>query len=319
MRPDLIVRRAAELIGWAGVAGVGLVMLTQAAGWTGISLIAVLQSLTPYGIPLVATVTSIGAWSRRRALAATAALVTVGALALSWPLISPPAQAEPSPDAVELRVAATNLLYSNPVVDEVADDLWIRDPDVIVFSEFTPEHARTLAEHPLSARYEHQLSRDGILARGMAVWSKLPMDSSRVWEGANSRTIDTMVDGPNGPIRLISVHPPTPIFDFDEWQRELERVGEAASSGRPTLAIGDFNASYWHPEFRDLLDRGFTDAHIALGSGWSTSWPTDEFLPPFVRLDHALTSGPLVATEIDDFRVPGSDHTGMIVTVTPSG
>ncbi len=82
--------------------------------------------------------------------------------------------------------------------------------------------------------------------------------------------------------------------------------------------IGDFNASYWHPAFRDLLRQGLTDAHMALGKGWSTSWPTDEFIPPFVRLDHTLTGNGLVSTDVDDFRLTGSDHAAFVVTVKPA-
>jgi endonuclease/exonuclease/phosphatase (EEP) superfamily protein YafD len=150
------------------------------------------------------------------------------------------------------------------------------------------------------------------------VWSKVAIDENAPL-GPNSRTVNALLAGPDGPIRLLGVHPPTPVFDFSEWQRELQRIGTLVSSvSEPTLVIGDFNASYWHPAFRDLLRREFTDAHMAHGSGWSTSWPTDKFFPPFVRLDHALTGNGLVSTRVDDFRVPGSDHTGLVVTVKPS-
>ena len=54
------------------------------------------------------------------------------------------------------------------------------------------------------------------------------------------------------------------------------------------------------------------------GSGWSTSWSTDEFVPSFVRLDHALTGNGLVSTDVDDFRLTGSDHTAFVVTIKPA-
>ena len=63
---------------------------------------------------------------------------------------------------------------------------------------------------------------------------------------------------------------------------------------------------------------GFVNAHTAVGAGFSTSWPTTWPIPPFVRLDHALTAGGLVATDVEDFDVAGSDHLGMIVTVAPT-
>ena len=67
-----------------------------------------------------------------------------------------------------------------------------------------------------------------------------------------------------------------------------------------------------------MLDAGFVDAHTANGAGFSTSWPTTWPIPPFVRLDHALTTGGLVATDVEDFDVAGSDHLGMVVTVAPT-
>ncbi len=205
------------------------------------------------------------------------------------------------------------------MVADAADVLVDVDPDVIVFSEYTSEHHETLTSHPLAERYDHRLDEQGPLAGGMAVWSKFPIEAQDTGLEIG-RTVDAVVTGPDGPIRLFGVHPPTPIFSFPKWVRGLEQIGDAVShASQPTLVIGDFNASYWHPVFRDLLRLDLTDAHIADGSGWSTSWPTDEVVPPFVRLDHALTGNGLVSTRVEDFRVPGSDHVGFVVTVTPSG
>lgn len=314
-----IVRRISELVAWAGVAAVGVVMLTQAVGWNGSRLVAVLQSLTPYGIPVVLTIAAVGLWQRREALAATGALVGVGAFLLSAPLVLPASQPDPADGAISIRVASVNLLYQNPTVEAAADELLAVDPDVIVFSEFTREHERSLLTHPLADRYAHQLNRDGRYAHGMAMWTKLEIAEAASPE-RDSRTVDATLSTPDGPVRVFAVHPPTPVFDFDAWEDELDEIGDSASAAtEPTLVIGDFNASYWHPAFRDLLGLGLTDAHIAQGSGWSTSWPTDKVVPPFVRLDHALTGNGLVSTAVDDFRVPGSDHAGFVVTVTLSG
>jgi endonuclease/exonuclease/phosphatase (EEP) superfamily protein YafD len=113
---------------------------------------------------------------------------------------------------------------------------------------------------------------------------------------------------------------PTPLISFENWQRDLAtaaRIGSDATS--PTLVIGDLNASYWHPDFRELLDAGLVDAHIAQGQGFSSSWPVGRTIPPaFVRLDHALTTAGLVSTDVVDFEIPGSDHRGFVVTVAPT-
>lgn len=309
----------AELLGWSVIAGVGVVMLTQAVGWNGTRLVAALQTLTPYGSAIVLVVAAIAVWTRREAVAAAGAAVGIGAFVLSIPLVIVPDQAPPAPDAAAVHVASVNLLFENPMIEVVADRLLELDPDVIVFSEYTTAHRRVLSAHPLRQRYEHQVDRDALAARGMAVWSKFGVEANAE-PTKRSRTVDATLRGPDGPIKLIAVHPPTPIFDFEDWEGELERIGElAASATDPTLVIGDFNASYWHPVFRDLLRRDLTDAHIANGSGWSTSWPTDRIIPPFVRLDHALTGNGMVSTGVEDFSVPGSDHAGLVVTVTLSG
>ena len=311
-------RRAGELIGWGVVASVGAVMITQAFGWNGGRIVSTLQPLTPYGIPLMVIVAAGAVWAERDALAAAAAGVGVGALLLATPLVFPPGQPPVQPGATGLRAAAVNLRYSNERVDELADELVDIDADVIVFSEYTYEHQTTLLAHPLATRYPYRANRDGRYAGGMAVWSKYPATENDRIDTTNY-TVDASVDGPDGPIRLFAVHPPTPILDHDGWQEDLALIGESADdAGGPTLVIGDFNASYWHPAFRDILRRGFIDAHMANGRGWSASWPTNEFVPPFVRLDHALTGNGLVSTDIDDFRLPGTDHVAFVVTVKPA-
>jgi endonuclease/exonuclease/phosphatase (EEP) superfamily protein YafD len=304
-----------EFAGWSVVAGVGAVMTTQATGWTGSSLVAALQALTPYGIPAVGGVAVAALWQRRYALSIVAAITGLSILGLSLPLISSSDGAEAAERSAVMRVAAINLLFSNPRVDEVANAIANLDADVITFSEFTAEHRDTLLASAIADEYPYQINRDGLYAGGMAVWSRLPISEGDSPDTTN-RTIDATIDGPDGTVRIMAVHPPTPIHDLARWQQEIEGIGEAADAASlPTLAIGDFNASYWHPVFRELLDRGLTDAHIAVGQGWSTSWPTDEPFPPFVRLDHAVTNAGLVSTAVEDFDVPGSDHVGFVVTV----
>ncbi|MGI9646512.1 MAG: endonuclease/exonuclease/phosphatase family protein, partial [Ilumatobacteraceae bacterium] len=211
-----------------------------------------------------------------------------------------------------------NLLYENEAMDEAADSVLRQSADVVVLSEFTPEHQATLGDHDLAADFPHRIEREGWGAGGIAIWSRYPM-SEGVPLPTRNYSLDVTVSGPDGPVALIGVHAATPIFDFDAWQTDLAVVGRRTGAANgPTMVVGDFNASYWHPDFRDLLDDGFVDAHMAHGSGFSASWPMQRWFPPFVRLDHALTGGGLVSTAVSDFDVPGSDHRGFVVTVAPA-
>lgn len=311
-------RWVTESIGWSAVAGVGLVMITQAFGWDGFVLVATLQSFTPYGIPLVVIAAGAAVWLERDGLGVTAACVGLGALVLCVPIVFPPGRPEVRPDAVGVSAAAVNLLFSNSQVDEVADDLLELDADVIVFSEYTAEHQRVLTAHPLADGYPFKIDRDGLQAGGIAIWSRYPLDEGDPLPTVNY-SADVTVDGPDGPFALVGIHPPAPVFSFDSWRSDLDvLIDRARAATAPTLVIGDLNASYWHPVFRDLLDTGFVDAHMARGRGFTNSWPSGRWRLPFVRLDHALTGRRLVSTDVVDFDVPGSDHRAFVVTVAPA-
>lgn len=308
-----------ELGAWAVVSFVGAVAVTQLFRWHGgLSVVAIVQALTPYlGVSLV-PVLILASWHHRYALAAVSAAVGLGLLVLAAPLVAPRGRTRPLGDAAGLRVASANLWYQNSRVTDVSDALADIDPDVIVFNEYTSEHRDVLLTTSLAMRYPHKVDVSHGGALGTALWSRRPIavDSTPATYGPS---VDVTVDGPDGEVRIVASHFPTPIDSFDGWRRDH---GVAQSIGRsvtgPTLLIGDLNTSYWHPDFRRLLGAGFVDAHIVNGAGFAMSWPTTWIVPPFVQLDHALTTGDLVSTEVDNFEVPGSDHRGIVVTVSPT-
>jgi endonuclease/exonuclease/phosphatase (EEP) superfamily protein YafD len=257
-------------------------------------------------------------WRRRLQLATVGAAIGIGILVLAAPLAFPNEQADPVVDAVGLRVASVNLLYRNDRIDDVAYTLADLAPDVIVFSEYTAEHQAALQTSELVDDYLYRIDRSGQFAGGVAVWSRTPVIVDEHPDTYNY-SLDLTVDGPDGDVRVVALHVPTPLVSFENWRRDLQtaaQIGREASG--PTMVVGDFNASYWHPDFRRMLDAGLVDAHTALGKGFSTSWPTGHRAPPFVRLDHALMTPDLVSTEIGDFEIPGSDHRGLVVTVVPA-
>lgn len=308
-----------ELLGWLIVAAAGVVMLSQAFTWAGFRTLAIAQSFTPHLALAMAPVAVIALAAQQTILAATAAVIGIGGLVLTRPVVF--AADRPPVDAgtVGTRIASVNLLYKNDRVDDVAADLARRRLDVIVFSEYTPEHERVLRSSALASAFEFRTDRSAAFAGGTAVWSRTPVRVDEHPETANF-SIDLTIDTDDGPIRLIALHTPTPIYDFDTWLLDLRTAGQLGRRGdTPTAIVGDFNASVWHPAFRSLLDDGYTDAHIANRRGLSSSWPTNARFPPFIRLDHALTTDRLVATHVEDFDVLGSDHRGFVVTVAPTG
>ena len=310
----------ARCVAWLVVAIAGSVLITQALSWPGTRTIAIFQSLTPYLALLIAPVAVVALLRRHLWMALVSALIGIGALVLAVPLVFPPGPPAAADRAAGVRIASLNLLYTNQAsnLQRVADDLGALDPDVIVFTEYTKEHQQVLQASALAEDYEYRTDRSEPGGGGVAIWSKEAVVVA-AQQVAMEDSLDLTVDGPDGRVRVVAVHPPTPITDFDAWRNDLAQIGEVGRRGdTPTVVIGDFNASFWHPSFRALLDDGFTDAHIAAGKGFSTSWPTNRPYPPFVRLDHALTTDALVSTDVEDFDIAGSDHRGLIVTVAPA-
>ncbi len=310
--------RAVVVAAWLIVGVLGVLTITQAIDVTGSRVVAVAQSLTPYWVLVLVPIIVVALARHHLMLATVGTAVGFGIAVLAVPAVAPNPQAEPLADAVGLRVASANLWYQNTEVAIAADDLAGLDADVLVLSEFTTEHQATLEASTLADSYPNRSEVHGSGPTRLVVWSRVPIIDQRGLDTHNGG-VGVTVRGPDGDVDLVAVHMPTPIAQFDSWQHELAMVAEAADTATaPLLVIGDLNATYWHPDFRQLLDSGLVDAHIAAGRGMSTSWPIDWLVPPFVRLDHALTGGGLVSTDVVDVDVTGSDHQGLMVTVAPA-
>jgi endonuclease/exonuclease/phosphatase (EEP) superfamily protein YafD len=310
---------AIALAGWAVVAASGLVLLSQAFAVTPTAEFAIVQVLLPYSLLVLVPVAGIAWWRRNLLLATASAGVAAGVLLLAAPLAFPVDRPDVQAGASGVTIASANLLFLNERVTDVAAELEARQPDVIVFNEFTAEHQMTLAATPLADTYLFRVERADGSSRGVAVWSRLPLDERDGSPTTFHQHVDVDVATPDGPLRVFATHLPTPIDDLDMWRRDLGTLADLGTElDGPTVVVGDLNASYWHPDFRQLLDAGLVDAHDATGNGFTVTWPTDRVVPPFVRLDHVLTGGALVATDASAFDLAGSDHRGVLVTVLPT-
>jgi endonuclease/exonuclease/phosphatase (EEP) superfamily protein YafD len=199
-------------------------------------------------------------------------------------------------------------------MEEVARMLERIDADVLTFSEYTSHHARVLREMPAAKGYPHRIEMPAAVASGAALWSRYPITAADR-PPTRHHTVVGDLEGPGGPVRIIVVHTQSPIIHHVQWSDDLAVLG-LVEPGRPAVMTGDFNAAWWHPEFRQLLARGWRDVHQIVGRGLSPSWPVHRVLPPaFIRLDHALVNDGLAVDSVSDVDIPGSDHRGLLVSV----
>ena len=302
------------IAGWIAVVAMAALLVTQYVDWTGTREIVALQTLTPYVVLPAFPIAALALVARRWTLAGTAAAVAVVLVALCWPLLFPPDQPAVAAGATPLRVFHGNLLYSNPRPDDIPDAVASLDADVLTFTEYTAEHSAIFLASPLAGEYPFRIEYPEPGAGGSAIWSRYPLAEIDTPD-SRFRSSAAVVESPD-PVTLFVVHPPSPMVSLGEWRDELDLLKALGKGAAPVMMIGDFNASYWHPEFRRVLDAGWRDAHQVTGHGFATSWPADIGpVPAFVRIDHALVNDGLVVVAVVDIDVPGSDHRGLLVDV----
>ena len=304
----------AGVVAWALIAVMAAILVTQFVGWTGTSVVVTLQAATPYLLALsipIGLIASIAGWWL---LAVAAIPMAIALVAMSLPLRRP-RNGRQQPDRTRvIRVFHGNLLCYNGRTADLARVVARLDADVLAFTEYTPTHAGGLYVSPL-ADYPYRIEYPESAAGGSALWSRHPLTEVAAPPALYQSTAAILdVDGG---VTVYVVHPPNPLENIGRWRDEIHGLARSvAILDPPSIIVGDFNATYWHPPWRRLLAAGWRDAHILAGRGFSSSWPNHwRWLPPFLRLDHALVSKSLVVTEAVDVDLPGSDHRGFVVSV----
>jgi endonuclease/exonuclease/phosphatase (EEP) superfamily protein YafD len=311
--------RRRTALAWIAVAGMAVSAVSpwvERVVWRWATAV---RALMPWSALSAGPVAAGALVTRRWRLAATSAGVALAGAGMAAPLIRRRPQPAADAAAHRLKVIHSNLLYINRRVPDVPATLARYDADVVTFSELTPSHAAHLRRSSLAATYPYRVELPARYASGTGLWSRFPL-TERVSTNTKHHTVVVDIDLPGGPVRVIVLHTQSPFTHHGQWEHDLRQLA-TLTVDHPALMTGDFNASWWHPEFRRLLEHGWRDAHIESGRGLKCSWPTDRWHPvfhlhpPFVRLDHALVNDGLAVLDVDDFDVPGSDHLGLVVTV----
>ena len=218
-----------------------------------------------------------------------------------------------------LRIAHSNLLHSNPLPERAMNDIFATGADVIAFSEITV-HLHSHAEnHELAHLWPHRVHdlQDG--PRGIALWSRFPLPEAGIERLHDCRAAVATVQVGSHSVRVLAVHPMAPVSvrKTRDWEPSLRSIGAALrESAIPAVAIGDYNATHWHPPMRRLYRAGLHSAHLRLGRLFAATFPVGRRLRPFVVLDHAVVTENIVIHHLEHVHVSGSDHQAIIVDIS---
>ncbi len=299
-------------------ATMGTLALSQAVGITGSPTAYVVHSLTPYLLAPAAPLAALAALGRHHLLALTNAMILLALLVLTGPVVFDGGAPLAPPNAATVRVAHANAYYMNDAPRAAAATLLGLDAAVLAVTEYDDELADAFDALGVDDRYAFRIDQSSPSPSGVALFSRYPIVEGAVERIGSQFGIDATINVDGTLLQVMVVHPFPGTGDtaLAELNNDLRVFAErAASPSPPTMLVGDFNASRWHPQFRKLLGAGLVDAHEARGQGFSRSWPTGAALPRFVRLDHALLDERVIPLQVDDVVVTGSDHLGFVVEV----
>lgn len=221
--------------------------------------------------------------------------------------------------APTMTVVAANVsrLNRNP---GLAVALQAASGDVYVFVELSAMVRTDLVARGMFATSPYMAESGFAGADHVLIASKYPLADVVAETIGEVPVVSATVIKDGRSVRVIAAHPAAPSSSvrltafrgWMRWAREQARVTKG-----PLIMAGDFNSSRFVPAMGELMAAGMTDAHESRGRGLTTSWPVGGSFPwrPFLRLDHILVRGPVVARSVRDLTVPGSDHLGIVAVV----
>lgn len=213
-------------------------------------------------------------------------------------------------------VLHANILLGKADTDALLSLVDRYEPDVLTVVELTQAAHDRLIDKGLLERLPQAFVSTAAGGDGTGIYSRHPIDDQRRHDGYVTELLSTRVHVPGGPSPLVfAVHPVPPWpRDPEAWVRELASIGQLLAKiphdDGPVVVAGDFNATYDHKRYRNLLEDGYRDAAIEVGAGHLATYHAAMRIPALIAIDHVLVRDASV-TDVGVVDLPGSDHRGI--------
>lgn len=321
MTPRERARRGAYVAGVAAVAIAAAGAVVHHIGPESNKLI-IASSFVPVllvvGLAGLVVFAAVRAW---RTLAVGAVVVFAG-LASQVPLYVRNAPDTTAADA-PIRLLQANIRLGEADPDALVELVRSRSVNVLTVEELTDAAVTRLRDAGLEELLPVTfLSPKESGGGGTGIYSRFAMrDSEPLGRFSMANLVTTLDLGEGHSVTLAAVHPmppyPSPAW---MWAAEMEKLGallhERAADGNPMIVSGDFNSTYSHSRYRDILTDGFVDAGEQAGAGLVPTYPADRWYPAVIAIDHIVLRDAVVG-DYERVDLPGSDHHGLFATITP--
>ena len=298
-----------------------VVRATEPPGGTWVRLV----SFTPLALPLYAGAAALLLGrallpGRRLAwlLAALLVGVPLGVHARWYAPQVAGANPPPSAEAEPFRVMTANALRGRVDALGLVSAASTARADVLVVEEITPTALATMESGGLHTAWPYRVGAPEEGTHGNMVFSRLPLGAAVALPTA-FQSWDVTVTTPEGPLRLLAVHP-FPPTDADRWRADHAAI-RATAPGADVI-VGDLNATADHAPLRELAGVGLRATTELANAGWQPTWPANgKFrvlgipLVPAVQIDHVLIGDRLAALSTHTVELEGTDHLAVVAEV----
>lgn len=318
-----LVRRGVHLLGGAALLAGVVGVLVHYLGPESNKLI-ILASFVPLLVLAAVAGTVLLAVIRAWRSAAAGLVIVLAGVWTQLPLFVPDHPTLLGETAGEpITVVQANIRLGEADADAFVDLLRTHDADVVAVEELTDDAVRRLRDAGIDELLPEQFLapvRSG--GGGTGIYSRFPLHAPERLDGFSMANLTAELRvGDDMSVLFAAVHP-TPPYPMPAWRwaTEMERLADVLDDrqtrGLPVIMAGDVNSTFSHTRYRALLGDGFTDAADQVGAGTMATYPADRRYPAVIGIDHIITHS-VVVDSLARIRIPGSDHHGLVATVTP--
>ena len=248
--------------------------------------------------------------------ASVAAVLTAVLLITQVPLYL--GTAAPSGPTSELIVMTVNMHFGLGDAEDIVQTVRREGVELLAVQELDHGALAALEAAGLEEVLAHAWTRPDGGAAGNGLWSAYPLDPlPRRW-GFGHPPVAATMDLDGLPVLVAAVHAVSPYpDDTARWSAELDELAEwLGEVDGPAVVAGDFNATFDHPQFRDVLAAGYRDAAEQAGAGFLPTFPANRRrLPLLITIDHVLVNGGIVASDVRRVQIDDTDHEGLVATL----
>lgn len=280
-----------------------------------------IASFTPYLILLTVPAILLLLFARQRALAAACVLIAGAGVWSQLPLFVGTSHPPVAADGLTVRLMQANIFLGQADAGAIVRTVQDERVDLLTVVELTPDAVGRLKAAGLERTLPYSFLSPRTGGGGAGIFSRFPLHDGTLLEGYALNNVKAVAAIPGSPPTAVYALHPVPPFPEPAWKwvYDLQRLHtEFAAQTRPMIVGADFNSTYDHRQFRDLVNDSaaegtgpLLDAQEYLGAGLVMTYPANRWYPALLGIDKILTRGP-IPVAMHRISLPGSDHYGLI-------